>query len=155
MRRIYWIVLLTALALAQSGPYKVLKTARTGGAGGFDYVYADEASRRLYVPRTGPEPRITVFNLDTLEPAGEIAKMNARGVAVSAKSGHGFSSSKPVAMWDSKTLMPIKTIDVEGAPDGIFYDGFNDRVWVFSHLAPHATVINAADGTMAGTLDLG
>lgn len=155
MRRIYWIVLLTALALAQSGPYKVLKTARTGGAGGFDYVYADEASRRLYVPRTGPEPRITVFNLDTLEPAGEIAKMNARGVAVSAKSGHGFSSSKPVAMWDSKTLMPIKTIDVEGAPDGIFYDGFNDRVWVFSHLAPHATVINAADGTVAGTLDLG
>jgi hypothetical protein len=57
---------------AATGPYKVLKTAKVGGAGGFDYAFADAAGRRLYVPRTGPTPRVTVFNLDTLEPAGEI-----------------------------------------------------------------------------------
>jgi DNA-binding beta-propeller fold protein YncE len=140
----------------QDGPYKVLKTSRVGGAGAFDYVYADAGGRRLYIPRPGnPNPRITVFDLDTLEPAGEINGANARGIAVSAKSGHGFSSSKPVLMWDTKTLATIKKIDVEGGPDGIMYDPFNDRVWVFSHAMPHATVINAADGTIAGTLDLG
>jgi DNA-binding beta-propeller fold protein YncE len=74
---------------------------------------------------------------------------------VSTKSGHGFASSKPVAMWDTKTTTLIKTIDVEGGPDGILYDPFNDRVWVFSHSMPHATVINANDGSIAGTLDLG
>jgi hypothetical protein len=58
-------------------------------------------------------------------------------------------------MWDSKTLMPIKTIDVQGGPDGIMYDAFNDRIWVLSHIAPNATVINAGDGSIAGTVDLG
>jgi DNA-binding beta-propeller fold protein YncE len=150
------ILIIAALGLAQNaGPYKILKTAKVGGAGGFDYVYADEAGRRLYIARSGPTARVTVFNLDTLEPAGEIPSVNAHGVAVSAKTHHGFASSKPVAMWDTKTLAPIKTIDVEGGPDGIMYDAFNDRVYVFSHRAPNATVINAADGSIAGTIDLG
>jgi DNA-binding beta-propeller fold protein YncE len=148
-------VALAALpAAAQDGPYKILKTAKTGGPGGFDYVYADAAGRRLYIPRTGNPARITVFNLDTLEPAGEIAG-NARGAAVDPKSGHGFASSKPVVMWDTKTLAAIKTIDVQGGPDGILFDPFNDRVWVFSHSAPNATVIDAKDGSIAGTVDLG
>jgi hypothetical protein len=160
MRRIGMVVaaaIATAafIGSAQDGPYKVLKTAKVGGDGGFDYVYADSAGRRLYVPRTGPTPRITVFNLDTLESAGEIPNTSARGAAVSTKSNHGFGSSKPLAMWDSKTIKPIKTIDVEGGPDGILYDPFNDRVWVFSHRAPNATVINAADGAVVGTVDLG
>ena len=142
-------------AAAQSGPYQVQKRVKVGGAGGFDYVYADAAGRRLYIPRTGPGARITVFNLDTLEPAGEIPMANARGAAVSPKSDHGFGSSRPITMWDAKTLAPIKTIDVQGGPDGIMYDAFNDRVYVLSHIAPNATVINAADGSVVGTIDLG
>src|SRR6185503_15146142 len=31
----------------------------------------------------------------------------------------------------------------------------NQRVWVFSHSAPNATIIDARDGSMVGTLDLG
>ena len=138
-----------------TGPYKVLKTIKVGGVGGFDYVYADDVGRRLYIPRTGTPPRITAYNLDTLEPAGEIPNANARGAAVDPKSNHGFGSSKPVVMWDTKTLATIKTIDVEGGPDGILFDPFNGRVWVFSHRAPNATVINASDGSVAGTVDLG
>jgi DNA-binding beta-propeller fold protein YncE len=149
------IILNACIALSQSGEYRIVKNAKVGGAGGFDYVYADSAGRRLYVPRSGNGARVTVFNLDTLEPAGEISDTNARGAAVSAKSYHGFASSKPVAMWDTKTLKAIKTIDVEGGPDGILHDPFNDRVYVFSHRAPNATVINAADGSVAGTIDLG
>jgi DNA-binding beta-propeller fold protein YncE len=138
-----------------AGPYKVLKTAKVGGVGGFDYVYADDAGRRLYIPRTGTPARITVFNLDTLEPVGEIPDANARGAAVDPKSNHGFGSSKPVVMWDTKTLATIKTIDVDGGPDGILFDPFNERVYVFSHRAPNATVINAKDGSVVGTIDLG
>jgi DNA-binding beta-propeller fold protein YncE len=149
------IAVLAPIGWAQDGPYKVQKTAKVGGLGGFDYVYADEAGRRLYVPRTGPSARISVFNLDTLESVGDIPDVSAHGAAVSPKSGHGFGSSKPVAMWDTKTLVSIKTIDVQGNPDGIMYDPFNDRVWVFSHRAPNATVINASDGSIAGTVDLG
>src|ERR1700730_6030238 len=101
MLRIYVVLAVIAvwasIGLAQqaaTGPYKVLKTAKVGGAGGFDYVFADAVGRRLYIPRTGAAPRVTVFNLDTLEPAGEIANTSARGAAVDPTSGHGFSSSK-------------------------------------------------------------
>ena len=58
-------------------------------------------------------------------------------------------------MWDTKTLEVIKTIDVQGNPDGILFDPFNQRVWVFSHSAPNATVIDAVDGSVVGTIDFG
>src|SRR5215472_12384752 len=138
-----------------AGPYKILKTAKVGGDGGFDYVFADAAGRRLYVPRSGPTARITVFDLDTLEPAGEIPMVNGHGAVVDPKSNHGFVTSKPVVMFDSKTLAVVKTIDVQGNPDGIFFDAFNERVYDLSHQAPYATVIDAKDGAIVGTIDLG
>ncbi len=52
-------------------PYKVSKVVKIGGEGRFDTAFADVAGRRLYIPRKDPG-WITVFNLDTLEPAGEI-----------------------------------------------------------------------------------
>ena len=149
-----WLAFLGAAA-AQSGPYQVEKKVKVGGAGGFDYVYADAANRRLYIPRSGQGARITVFDLDTLQPVGEIPDASAHGAAVSPQSNHGFGSSNPVVMWDAKTLAPIKRIDVQGRPDGIKYDAFNNRVYVFSHVAPNATVIDAADGSVVGTIDLG
>ena len=148
----------TAAGVAQQttgGPYKILQTVKVGGEGGFDYVYADVTGRRLYIPRPGTPGRITVFDLDTLKAVGTIDNANARGAAVDPKSGHGFGSSKPVAMWDAKTLTPMKQITVEGGPDGIMFDSYNDRVYVFSHGAPNATVIDAKDGTVVGTIDLG
>jgi hypothetical protein len=154
-----------------SGPYKVLKTARVGGEGGFDYIYADVAGRRLYIPRGGTRAvpatdttpavaavpgRITVFDLDTLAPLGEIPDTGGNGVAVDPKSGHGFSSSSPVSMFDTKTLKVMKKIDVGAArPDGILFDAFNDRVYVFSHPTKDATVIDSKDGAVLGTIALG
>jgi len=156
MKRSCLVLFVALAALAQSGSYSVTKTVKVGGEGGYDYVYADVDGRRLYVPRPGQAgARVTVFNLDTLEPVGEIPKANARGAAVDPKSGHGFVSSKPVVMFDSKTLATIKTIDVQGNPDGIMFDPFNQRVWIFSHAAPNATVIDAKTGAIAGTVDLG
>ncbi|MDQ2925961.1 MAG: hypothetical protein M3R43_10455 [Acidobacteriota bacterium] len=40
-------------------------------------------------------------------------------------------------------------------PDGILVDDFNQRVYVFSHPTKDATVIDAKDGTVLGTIDLG
>jgi DNA-binding beta-propeller fold protein YncE len=174
------LVLAIALAVAttsaqqpsSTGPYKVLKTAKVGGEGNWDYIYADVAGRRLYIPRRapaappgaeGPAPasttrtRLTVFNLDTLESMGEIDGVGGQGAAVDPKSGHGFTSSRPVSMFDTKTMKSIKTIDVaEGVqPDGIVFDAFNEHVYIFSHPTKDATVIDAKDGTVLGRVDLG
>jgi DNA-binding beta-propeller fold protein YncE len=152
------IAILASKGLAQApagGPYKVLKTARVGGAGGFDYVFADADGRRLYIARTGPTPRMTVYNLDTLESVGEIPTTNSHGAVVDTKSNHGFISSKPIVMFDSKTMMPIKTIEVQGNPDGMLADPSDQRVYILSHSAPHVTAINAKDGSVIGTVDIG
>lgn len=152
------VSLLISCAFGQSaaeGPYKVLRAEKTGGEGGFDYVYADSDGRRLYVPRMGPTKRISVFDLDTLKPVGEIADVAAHGVAVDPASHHGFATSKPVVMFDATTLKPIKNIDVGGNPDGILFDPFNERVYVLSHAAPNVTVLDAKDGSTVGVIDLG
>ena len=138
-----------------AGPYHVLKTVKAGGVGGFDYINADVDGRRLYIPRRGDGARITIFDLDTLSPAGTIPDVNGHGAVVDPKTNHAFTSSKPAVMWDTKTLKPIKNIDVQGNPDGIFFDPFNQRVYIFSHIEPGATVIDAKDGSIVGTIDLG
>jgi len=155
------LALAPALAAAQPAathaarPYRVIKTAKVGGDGGFDYISADVAGRRLYTPRGGQGGHLGVFNLDTLKPVGDIAGLASGGALVDPKSHHGFSNTKPVTMWDSQTLKVIKTIDVDGRPDDIEFDPGTERVWVLSHQPPYATVIDAAAGTVAGTVDLG
>lgn len=170
MRR-FVLILASAFALAipaafaqpssaDSGPYKVIKRARVGGEGGWDYIYADAAGRRLYIPRgatqQGAKARLTIVNLDTLDPVGEIEGAGGHGTAVDPKSGHGFVSGKPVSMFDTKTMKLIKTIDPgQAAPDGILFDAYEQRVYVFSHPTKDATVIDAKDGSIVGTIDLG
>ncbi len=105
------------------------------------YISAKEATimpRRRY-------QRVTVFDLDTLASVGDVPDTRAAGAAVDAESGHGFATSKPVAMWDTKTLKMIKTIDVQGSPDGILGDAFNHRIYILSHQVPHVTVIDAKE----------
>ena len=135
-----------------AGPYKIVNFTQTPGTGGIDYVYADNDNRRIYVARGS---QVLVFDEDTLKAAGAIADVRARGVAVDPKSNHGFASSSPVAMWDAKTLEKIKTIDVQGGPDGIVFEPLTERIYVFSHRAPNVTVIDGKDGAVAGTIDLG
>jgi len=170
------IALFTTGGLAQepstTGPYKVLKSARVGGEGGWDYIYADVGDRRLFIPRGGTREvaatatspavpavpgRITAFNLDTLEPVGEIPNTGGNGVAVCGGTGHGFSSSRPgISMFDIAGMKLIKQVDIPQGfgPDGIYCDSFNDHVYVFSHPTKNAFVIDAKTGDALGTVDL-
>ena len=98
--------------------YKIIKQQKVGGVGGFDYVYADSDGRKLYVPRSagrgggaGVVSRVDVYDLDTLAPVGKVSPTNGvHGAAVDPKSGHGFASSSPVVMFDTKTFETIKAI---------------------------------------------
>jgi hypothetical protein len=168
------IVALAPIVLAQStGPYKVLKTAKVGGEGGTDYIYADTVGRRLYITRgatqareataTTPavpafEKRLTIFDLDTLEPAGVIPGVGGNGATVCPKTGHGFTSDHPQpSMFDVKTMKLIKTIEVPAgfSADGIYCDTSNDRVYIGSHPTKALLVVDSKDGAVLGNIDLG
>jgi len=155
-----------------AGPYKVTKTAKVGGEGGTDYIYADVAGRRLYIPRGSVRAdtvsgrpavpaRITIFDLDNLDPVGEsltAPNSQGNGAVVDPKSGHGFTSSRPaITMFDTKSLQLLKSIPVDSGfvGDGIYFDAFSNRVYVGSHPTKDAIVIDPKDGTVVGKIDLG
>src|SRR5882757_3331375 len=124
------LLLMSCPALAD-GPYRILRSVKVGGEGGFDYVTADSAGRRLYMARSGKtNPRLLVFDLDTLKQVGEIDGISAHGAVVDPASHHGFASSKPITMFDAKTLATINPITVDGNPDGLTFDRSNGRVYV-------------------------
>jgi len=168
------IAALAPIVLAQStGPYKVLKTARVGGEGGTDYIYADTVGRRLYITRgatqaraatdTTPavpafEKRLTIFDLDTLESVGVIPGVGGNGATVCPKTGHGFTSDHPQpSMFDVTTMKLIKTIEVPErfSADGIYCDTSSDRVYIGSHPTKALLVVDGKDGTVLGNIDLG
>src|SRR5450755_2609557 len=148
------IGLLAGNAFAQDSniPYKVLDTTQLMGNGGIDYVYADNDGRRVYVPRG---TNTFVFDLDSHKYIGAITNISGHGVAIDTATHHGFSSSNPVGMFDTETMQKIKSIEVQGRPDGILLEPLTDRVYIFSHEAPSITVIEPKDGSVVGTVDVG
>jgi DNA-binding beta-propeller fold protein YncE len=143
---------LPLIADSASKPYKVLDTTQVMGTGGIDYVQADNDGRRVYVPRGN---QTYVFDLDTHKLIGSITNISGHGVAIHTASHHGFSSSKPIGMFDTQTMQKIKSIDVEGRPDGILLEPVTDRVFIFSHQAPSITLIDPKDGSVVGTIEVG
>ena len=162
------------------GPYKVLMRAKVGGEGGTDYIFANSDDRRLYITRnavravaaTESTPareavagRVTVFDLETLKPLGEIPNGGGNGAVVDAKTNHGFASSHPnISMFDSKTLQMIKSIDpnegnaapnTQFSSDGIYFDPSDSRVYIGSHPTKDLIVLDSRDGKVLGKIPLG
>jgi DNA-binding beta-propeller fold protein YncE len=135
-----------------SGPYKVLNITQTNGTGGIDYVIADSDDRRVYVPRGS---QTMVFDLDTYKCIGAIAGVGGHGAVVDPKTHHGFSSSSPVSMFDAATMTPIKKVTTQSSPDGIMFEPSTQRVYILSHGTPQVTVIDAKDGSIVGSVDIG
>ena len=133
--------------------YRVLDTTRLMGSGGTDYVYADNAGRRVYVPRGG---NTLVFDLDSHQYIGTVTNVGGHGVAVDPQTHHGFVSGNPPAMFDTATLQKIKNIEgVTSRPDGILFEPVTEKIYIFSHTAPSVTIIEPKDGAVVGTIDIG
>ena len=64
-----FVLILVATALAAAAPgYKVVNTYKVGGDGGWDYLTADAAARRLYISRA---THVIVLDLDSGKNVGE------------------------------------------------------------------------------------
>src|SRR5215813_7867228 len=129
---------------------------KVGGEGGWDYLSADSIARRLYIARSN---RVIVFDLDQGTVAGEIPDTNGvHGVAVANDLGRGFArcgQDGKVLIFDLKTLKPLAEVRVGTNPDAIIYDLATTRVFAFNGGSSDATAIDAAKGTVVGTIPLG
>ncbi|MFY9562529.1 MAG: YncE family protein [Terriglobales bacterium] len=151
---------MTALSLAawaQSAPgYKVVKTWKLGGNGGWDYITVDSEGRRLFIARSD---RVMVVDEDSGKLLTEIPDTpGVHGVALAPEFGRGFISDggeHMVTIFDLKSLKPLNKIKVGTRPDAIVYDPFTKRVFTFNALSHDTTAVDAAKGEVVGKIDLG
>jgi outer membrane protein assembly factor BamB len=149
-------LIVTAVAVAAGGPgYKVVNTYKVGGEGGWDYLIADAAARRLYISRA---THVIVLDLDSGKTVGDIADTpGVHGIALAPELGRGFVSNGregTVSIFDLKTLATISKVKAGENPDAILYDPATRRVFTFNGKSQDSTAIDAAQGTVLGTIKL-
>lgn len=136
--------------------YHVVKTVPIGGDGGWDYVYVDSDTRRVYISHG---THTVVMDADTYAVVGDIPDtQGVHGIAIASDLGRGFTSngrSNDVTIFDLKTLKSIGNVKTDANPDAILYDPVTKRVFTFNGRGKNATAINAADGTVLGAIDMG
>ncbi|MGI9035627.1 MAG: YncE family protein [Pyrinomonadaceae bacterium] len=136
--------------------YHLLKKIQIGGEGGWDYLFADGEAHRLYVSHA---TKVVVIDTDKDAVIGEIPNTNGvHGIAVADNLGKGFISDgrdNTVTIFDLKTLKTLATVPTGKNPDAIIYDPASKRVFAFNGGSSDATVIDAENGKVAGTIALG
>ncbi len=135
--------------------YHVTKKIPIAGQGSWDYLAVDEGARRLYVSHG---TQVEVLDVDSGAIVGKIENTpGVHGIAIAPELGRGFVSngqSSTVTIFDLKTLKTIAEVPVGKKPDAIIYDPATSRVFAFNGDSNSATAIQAADGKVAGTVDL-
>lgn len=159
MKRIgpFVALLLAAVALtASSGNYRTIKTQQLDGPPSWDYLTVDDAARRLYVSHS---TEVEVLDADTLSIIGTIPSTpGVHGIALAREFNRGFitaGKADSVVIFDLQTLKTIGQVKVGKKPDAIAYDPATKRVFAMNGDGESTTAINAADGTVAGTVPLG
>lgn len=149
------LLLLATLAMAADSGYHVVHTYTLGGEGGWDYLAIDGAARRLYVSRA---THVMVLDADSGNVVGDIPDTpGVHGIALAPELGRGFVSNGregTVTIFDIQTLKPITKVKAGENPDCILYDPATRRVFTFNGRSHDSTAIDAASGTVLGTIKL-
>jgi len=149
------LIAFSASAFADGG-YHIIKKIPIPGQGGWDYLIVDETARRLYVSHG---TQVEVLDVDSGTVVGKIPNtLGVHGIAIAPELGRGFVSdgqTSTVTIFDLKSLQTIGQAPTGKKPDGIIYDSATSQVFAFNGGSNSANVISAADGKVAGTVDLG
>jgi len=153
------VLLATTIPLtvvAAAADYKVVKTWKLGGDGGWDYLTADGDGHRLFISRA---TRVMVIDTDSGKQVGEIPETaGVHGIALAPEIGRGFTSNgreDTVSVFDLKSLAVEKKIKVGSGPDAILYEPFSKRVFTFNAKSHDTTAVDASKGEVVGKIDLG
>lgn len=151
-------VLRSHAASPKPGPsgYHLSKTIPVPGDEGWDYLTVDSDARRVYVSRG---IHVVVLDADSGAIVGDIPDtQGVHGIALATELDRGFISNgrvNTVTIFDLKSLKTLGTVKTGTNPDAIVYDSVSKRVFSMNGRSQDTTAINAADGTVAGTLALG
>ena len=127
------------------------------GDGGYDYLAIDEVNNHLFVSH-GTE--FNVIDLATEKPIASIQGLKGvHGIAVVNEVNKGFISdgkANAVVVVDLTSFKIIKTIPLQATDeDGIIYDPFSKKVFVFNGDSKSTCVIDINTLESTKTIDLG
>jgi DNA-binding beta-propeller fold protein YncE len=132
------------------------KTIVLPGSGGFDYLNADAASRKLYVAHS---KTIDVIDMDKDEKIGEVTGIDgAHGVAIAAAAKHGFATSgknQKLIAFDLDTNKVLKEIDTGAGPDAAIYASSVDEAFSINHKGGTVTCVDAKTFEVKATIQIG
>src|ERR1700692_4597050 len=147
---------MASATLAGPSGYHLAKTVTIGGDGFWDLMDFDPARNHLFITHG---THVAVVDTQSGTVVGDIpGTPQAHGVAIAADLGKGFitaGGTNSVIPFDLATLKATGSIAVGTKPDAILYEPSTHRVFVFNAGSGNATVIDAASGAIAGTIDLG
>lgn len=136
--------------------YSITATYRIQSSGGWDYIFADEASNKLYVSHG---TQVNVLDKNTGDSIGVIPNTNGvHGIAVVHSLNKGFTSNgrgNNVTVFNLNTLQVTGTINVGENPDAIFYDDFSKKIITCNGKSKDITVIDPATNKVTGTVPVG
>jgi DNA-binding beta-propeller fold protein YncE len=151
----FLMLLAATLATAADPGFHLIHTYTLGGDGGWDYLTLDSSARRLYISRA---THVIVLDADSGKPVGDIPDTpGVHGIALAPELGRGFISNGregTVTIFDLKSLKAITKVKAGDNPDAILYDPASKRVFAFNGRSHDATAIDAANGTVLGTIKL-
>jgi DNA-binding beta-propeller fold protein YncE len=151
----FLVMLAATMAMAAEPGYHLVNTYVLGGDGGWDYLSIDSSARRLYISRA---THVIVLDADSGKPVGDIPDTpGVHGIALAPELGRGFISNGregTVTIFDLKTLKAIAKVKAGENPDAILYDPASKRVFAFNGRSQNATAIDAAKGSVVGTIKL-
>src|SRR5260221_4305553 len=131
-----------------AGPqYKLLKQIPIGGGSGWDYLFADAESHRLYVTHG---TKVVVIDTQQDKIVGEILDTpGVHGFVPVPALKRGFSCNgqeNKSSIVDLDTLKTIEKVPTGPNPDALLYEPKPGEIWTFNGRGQSATAYDAKTG---------
>ena len=152
-----FVLLSTAFCSAQAADRSWQEVARhnLGGAGGWDLLTVDAASRHVFITRG---EHLVIANVDSGKAVGDVPGLKrAHGVVIVPALQRGFVSSggdDRVVAFDLHSFKPLADIPTGKNPDAMVFDSASRHLFVFNGRSNDATVIDPATNKVIATLAL-
>ena len=142
-------------SFAQQNAPKLQTTFHIKSGGGWDYIFVDTASNKLYVSHG---TQVNVLDKTTGDSLGVIPNTTGvHGIAVVHSVNKGFTSNgrlNNVTVFDLNTQQVLDSIATGQNPDAIFWDDYSNTIITCNGRSSNLSVIDPATDKVVATIDV-
>jgi len=155
---VLWCMSAVVMTTPAAGAYRLIQTISVAGDEGWDHPTIDSAARRLYVTHG---THVVVIDIESGKLVGKIDDTpGVHFTVIDPELGRGFISNGGAAgrltIFDTKTLATIGQVATGGEnPGPTVFVPATKRIFTFNLNTHNATVVDAKEGHVVGSFELG